>query len=160
MNFYNTEPLSIYQLSDIEDSLLEWKIINIPTYIDMLEYHNNELITFCFEINYIIYKLKIIYINDKWIVEFNQDINYSDKIYLIILEMIDVINSINKHSRLPTLILDRIEYIIDKTEINDNILDESTQDINFKQDSESESESDSESDIELETDINVQNYEY
>jgi hypothetical protein len=100
MNFYNVEIISTNQLNDIEESLLIWKLINIPTYIDMLEYHNNELITFSFEINYIKYNLNIIFKDDKWIVELNHDINYSNQIHLKILDMIRVINSVENNLRL------------------------------------------------------------
>jgi len=132
MNFYNTQKISNFQLNEIEDSLLEWKINNIRTYINMLKYENNELITFCFDIANVIYNLKIIYKTDKWIVEFNDNIDNTNKIHIIMLNMIDNINMVQNINKLPYMILSTVEKQIDETDFDDSDIDDSDfDDIDF-----------------------------
>jgi len=114
MSFYTVVNTSPINLNEIEYSLLKWKINNKITYLDMIIYNNEELITFSFTINNTSYKLKIIY-NNRWILEFDQDIDHTDNTHLNILNMIDEINSTDNIDRLPKLIMDIIEIKIEET---------------------------------------------
>ena len=124
MHFYTIEKIPNFQLNDIDDALLEWKINHVLTYINMLKCENNELITFCFDISDVIYKLKIIYKIDRWVVEFNENIDNTNKTHLIMLEMIDNINLIQNIHKLPGLVLSTIELKIDETNFDDTEIDD------------------------------------
>ena len=123
MDFYTIIKTSDIDLNEIENSLLEWKINNIITYLSMITYENDQLITFCFDISNDIYNLKIIYIKDRWILEFNQNIDNFDKIHLMILNMINDINLVENNDKLPYMILNIIELKIDETDFNDINID-------------------------------------
>ena len=118
MEFYSIIKKSNINIGEIEFSIFEWKILNIVTYINSIIYHNDNLITFYFEINEMIYNFKIEYDIDRWILKFDENIDDSNNTHLKILNMIDIINKeIDKlpHTRFPSQIFDMIEKKIDDT---------------------------------------------
>jgi hypothetical protein len=121
MNFYTVIQKPNINIGEIEYSIFEWKILNIVTYINSIIYHNDNLITFYFEINEIICNFKIYYNTERWILEFDENINESNETHLKILNMVDVINNEMSElpiSRLPNKIFDIIEIKIDETDFD------------------------------------------
>jgi len=120
MEFYNIIQKSNINLNEIQYSIFEWKILNIVTYINSIIYHNDELITFYFEINETIYNFKLKYMN-KWILEFNNNIDDLNETHLIILNMVEIINNemdLLPQTKLPNKIFDMIEQKIEETDFD------------------------------------------
>ena len=121
MEFYTIIKKSTIVLNDIQYSIFEWKILNIVTFINALIYHNDNLITFYFEINETIYNFKLNYVINKWILEFDETTSNFDETHYKILDMVDIINcEIDKlpHSRYPNQMFDMIEKQIEHTDFD------------------------------------------
>ncbi len=121
MEFYTVDKKSNINLNQIEYSLLEWKILNIVTYINSLIYKDDNLISFYFEINEVLYNFNIVYNYDKWVLHFDENINESDATQTIILNMVDMINNemdTLPKTRLPNQLLDMIEIKIEETDFD------------------------------------------
>jgi len=122
MEFYTIiQKSAIIDLNDIQYSIFEWKILNIVTFINGLIYHNDNLITFYFEINETIYNFKLNYIINKWVLEFDETTSNFDETHYKILDMVDIINcEIDKlpHSKYPNQMFDMIEKQIESTDFD------------------------------------------
>ena len=87
MKFYDISPVNAYKLNEIEEILYHWKITNIVTYISSLTYNDDNNISFQIEINDIIYKFSLIYI-DKWELSIK-----SNELLPILINIVDIINN-------------------------------------------------------------------
>jgi len=112
-------------LNKIEYSLYKWKLYNIVGYTNALIYHNDNLITFYFEISEHLYNFKVVYNTDinSWILHFTDDINTEDETHIKILNMVDNINYrmlSQPKTQLLNYIMDLIEKTIDETNFNES----------------------------------------
>ena len=124
----------VYKIKEINDInnefikyvIFEWKIKNIVTYMDEIKYVSDDLITFKVEINKRCYFFAVKYLNNIWVIEFNNNIKQNCRTHIKILNMIEIINKKYNENIMPNekhkhliRFFDIIEKIIDEFKFDD-----------------------------------------
>lgn len=118
MEFYIATIVPSININAIEHSLYDWKLYNITTYMNNIIYHNNNFITFYFELNDKLYNFKLIFNSLKWQLELDEEFDSSNLTHNELLNMINIVNQLTPNSEYPNLIMSIIEQQIDETDFN------------------------------------------
>jgi len=128
MQYYTVSDLpsksNILNDSTTFDTLLNWKLVNIRTYMSKIVLNDESSIRFSIDIDKVLYNFEIKNINESWTVFFS-DIITTTKIITKILNMVDLINDNFIESNEYILndlykLLDIIENTIDNFDIKDS----------------------------------------
>ena len=92
-NFYTVSDEIDLGLNPVENALLEWKIQNVVTFMDIIKYVDISKITFIIEINDINYNFSLNYdYNNDWRMSFDDLLDQEKLIHIKILDLVDNIN--------------------------------------------------------------------
>ena len=120
-------------IDKIKDNIYEWKLMNISTYIINIIY-NNSYITFDFSYNSIyIYHFNIKYNGIKWQLELdiklNEGVDTTNYCYIVLVDIINKINTEIEENEYPDKILTLIEKYIEDAEFEEDVKETDEEDV-------------------------------